>query len=511
MFAKTMSLGLMGIDAFPVTVEVDHHRGMPAFEIVGLPDAAVKEARDRVKAAMGNCGLELRPGRVVVNLAPADLRKGGTLYDLPILIGLLGALGELPGSFEGLAFLGELSLSGEVRPVPGILPMVLKAKEQGLRGVYLPAANAREGSIAGGIDIYPVQSVMQLLDHFAGRKPIEPAPPLELSQAPAQLLPDFKDVKGQAMARRAAEIAAAGGHNLLMIGTPGSGKSMIAKRIPSILPPPSFAEAIEITKVHSVAGLLPPDTPLLRTRPFRAPHHTVSPAGLSGGGPIPRPGEVSLAHGGVLFLDELPEFSRAAMEVLRQPIEDGAVTISRANARLRYPSTIMLVAAMNPCPCGYYGHPAKECICGEKKIDSYIGRVSGPLLDRIDLHVEVMPVEFDTLSAGAESECSADIRARVIAARERQLARREWTGADCNAHLAPGMVREVCQMSGEAREVLRRAFERMGLSARAYDRILKVSRTIADLDGSEKIERRHVAEAVQYRSLDRKYWRRNRD
>lgn len=508
MFAQLNSLGLLGVNAYPVLVETDFSRAMPSLDIVGLPDASVRESRDRIKAALSNCSFSLPPGRIVVNLAPADVKKCGTLYDLPIFVGLLLATGQLSCDTAGQAFLGELSLSGEVRPVAGVLPLVLGAREQGLHSVFLPAGNAAEGAVVEGISVYSVSTAKELLAHLRGERRILPAKPLPRLAAPGPIPLDFRDVKGQPVARRAAEIAAAGGHNMLLIGSPGAGKSMIARRIPSILPLLTFEEAIEATKIHSVAGMLPPGGSLLTERPFRAPHHTVSPAGLSGGGGVPRPGEISLAHEGVLFLDELPEFSRTAMEVLRQPLENGVLTISRAAARLSYPSEVMLVAAMNPCPCGYFGHPTRVCTCSGRQVSQYIGRVSGPLLDRIDLHVEVLPVEFDSLTENEPAESSADIRKRVVAARERQTARAPDTGVSCNARLASASMSRVCQTSQEAKALLRRAFESMGLSARAYDRILKVSKTIADLDGSPIIEKRHIAEAVQYRSLDRKYWQR---
>lgn len=507
MFAKLNSLGLLGIDAYPVSVEVDFHRGMPSFEIVGLPDATIRESRDRVKAAMGNCGLDLPAGRIVVNLAPADVRKIGTLYDLPILVGLLCATGQLAPLPPDCALLGELSLSGEVRPQCGVLSMVLEARKQGFRRVFLPALNASEGAIAENMEIYPVSAVGDLIAHFSGSALISAARRPE--EEPAAISgDDFADVRGQDLARRAAEIAAAGGHNLLMIGAPGSGKSMIAKRIPSILPPMTFSESIETTRVYSAAGMLTPGASLIRQRPFRAPHHTVSPAGLAGGGTIPRPGEISLAHQGVLFLDELPEFSRAAMEVLRQPLENNEVIISRASARLRFPSDVMLVAAMNPCPCGYFGHPSRPCICTPARAAAYAGKVSGPLIDRLDLYVEVLPVLFNQLSSTEKAECSADIRKRVLRARKRQWDRQTQAGATCNARLSPAMLNSVCAMTSPARAILKRAFDTMGLSARAYDRVLKVAKTIADLDGSDEIDRQHIAEAVQYRSLDRKYWNR---
>lgn len=506
MVAQIESLGLMGIDAYPVTVEVDFHRGLPVFEVVGLPDAAVREARDRVKAAMSNCGLNLPSGRIVANLAPADVRKLGTLYDLPILIGLLQATEQLPADCSGSAFFGELSLSGEVRPQNGALSMVLEARRLGCKNVYLPAGNAAEGALVDGINVYPVENVPQLLRHLTGQEMIAPARRSPSDTADAGDAPDFRDVRGQAFARRAAEIAAAGGHNLLLIGPPGSGKSMIASRLPSILPPMSFDEAIEVTRIYSASGMLPAGTPLMQHRPFRAPHHTISAAGLAGGGSIPHPGELTLAHHGVLFLDELPEFPRTALEALRQPLESREVIISRASARLRFPADVMFVAAMNPCPCGWRGHPTRQCTCSPARITSYAGRVSGPLLDRIDLHCEVMPVEFSDLTGDAKGESSAVMRERVLRARARQLERLPETGASCNARLSPSALAECCRMTDGASRLLRTAFDSMGLSARAYDRILKVSRTIADLAGSDIIDREHLAEAVQYRSLDRKYW-----
>lgn len=506
MFAKITSLGLAGIEAFLVSVEVDFHRGMPAFEIVGLPDASVKEARDRVKAAMGNCGLDLPPGRVVVNLAPADVRKIGALYDLPILIGLLAATGQLPPFPEDAALVGELSLSGGVRPCSGLLSMALESRRRGLRRFYLPASNAAEGASVRGLTICPVSHVQELLADLRGEQPIAPAAETPFSQEYPITAPDFREVRGQLLARRAAEIAAAGNHNLLLIGPPGSGKSMIAQRLPSILPPMSFEEAIDTARIYSVAGLLEPGRPLQAERPFRAPHHSVSAVGLCGGGSPPGPGEISLAHGGVLFLDELPEFNRQAMEGLRQPLENGEVSIVRAGYRLRFPSSCMFVAAMNPCPCGYFGHPAHPCSCSQVQRLRYIGRVSGPLLDRMDLIAEALPVQYDQLSGEGEAECSADIRRRVLAARERQLARKSETGVECNARLSPAAVRTVCRLDGPASAFLERAFRSLGLSARAYDRVLKVARTIADLDGEPLIGRRQIAEAVQYRGLDRKYW-----
>ncbi|MBQ2792334.1 MAG: YifB family Mg chelatase-like AAA ATPase [Oscillospiraceae bacterium] len=508
MFSSVNSMGLMGLRAYPVQAEVDLSQSMPAFEIVGLPGAAVKESRDRVRSAIRNCGMAFPLGKIIVNLSPADVRKDGALYDLPIFMGILTAAGMLEADLSDSAFLGELSLSGEVRRVNGVLPLVLQAKEMGLRNVFIPEGNAAEGAVVKGINVYPLAHVQQLLDHYFKGQPLETAKPVPTEPAAADSFLDFADVKGQSGAKRALEVAAAGGHNLLMIGSPGAGKSMLAKRIPSILPEMTFEESIETTKIHSVAGLLSEQASLITQRPFRAPHHTISPAGLSGGGTVPRPGEISLAHNGVLFLDELPEFSRDAMEVLRQPIEDGQVTISRVSGSLTYPCSMMVVAAMNPCPCGYYGHPVRECTCSQNAVGRYLSKVSGPLLDRLDLHIEVAPVEYEHLVSTQKEESSASIRQRVNAARHLQQQRYQGLGFSCNANLPAPAVNRFCPMDDGATALLSRAFDTMGLSARAYDRILKVSRTIADLDSAEVISRRHIAEAVQYRSLDRKYWNR---
>ena len=500
------SMGIFGLETFNVRVEADVAMGFPGFDIVGLPDASVKESRDRVRSALRNCGFEIPDGKITINLAPAHIRKEGSVYDLPILMALLKYSGQLVADISNSVFIGELSLSGDVRSVNGVLPMTMKAKEDGFQNIYVPYNNKNEAAVVKGINVYPIKNLNQLFDHLCGRKPLETATVDIEDEENAVQIPDFSQVKGQSEAKRAIEIAAAGMHNILLIGTPGSGKSMLAKRIPSILPDMTFEESIETTKIHSVAGLLGANKGLITTRPFRAPHHTVSAVGLSGGGTVPKPGEVSLAHNGVLFLDELPEFSRAAMEVLRQPIENGEITISRVSGTLSYPCDVMLVAAMNPCPCGYYGHPTRKCICGPKAVTRYLSKVSGPLLDRIEIQIEVPPVEFSDLTSQIQEECSADIKKRVNKARYIQQERYKGTGVKCNSGITPAMLNKCCPMDDKAQQLLGKAFDKMGLSARAYDRILKVSRTIADLDQSEVIKSIHIAEAVQYRSLDRKYW-----
>ena len=509
MFAKVNSMGIFGMEVFPVSVEADISSGLPRFDVVGLPDSAVSESRNRVHSAIKNSGFDFPVSRITVNLAPADRRKEGPLYDLAMFVALLMASEQLRADTDGYIFLGELSLDGKVRRVNGVLPMVIGACQSGVSKIFVPSENANEASVVEGVEIYPVDDVFAVLNHLRGSKPIEPAKPIKSDGTEIiDYMPDFADVKGQFEAKRALEVAAAGGHNTLMIGSPGSGKSMLAKRIPSILPSMTFEESLETTKIYSISGALKNNSSLITQRPFRAPHHTVSSIGLAGGGAIPKPGEISLAHNGVLFLDELPEFSRQAMEMMRQPLEDGKITISRASGTSTYPCSIMLVCAMNPCPCGYYGHPTRPCTCSETAVARYLGRVSGPLLDRIDLHIEVSPVDFRDLSNTAKEESSASIKVRVDAARDIQNKRFANTGITCNAQIPPEMLHEVCRTAPAADALLKNAFEKFGLSARAYDRVLKVSRTIADLDNSRDIEARHAAEAVRYRTLDRKYWTR---
>lgn len=505
MFTQIKSLGLFGLNAFPVDVEVSMSRGNPQFEIVGLPDATVRESRERIRSALSSISIALPPRRITVNLAPADVKKIGTMHDLAILLGILVGMEQLSPQPAYRYFIGEVSLSGQVRAVNGVLPMALLAVQNGAKELYVPADNAAEAS-AAGIPVYGIRSIAELRTHLEQGDVI----PQQTTYVPetdssAEIL-DFADVKGQQNAKYALEIAAAGGHNALMIGSPGSGKSMLAKRIPSILPEMTRAESMETTQIYSIAGLLDPKHPLMTRRPFRSPHHTISGAGLVGGGTIPRPGEISLAHNGLLFLDELAEFDHRTLEIMRQPLEDRRVTITRAAGTVSYPCSIMLVGAMNPCPCGYFGHPRRKCTCSDRQVRQYLGRISGPLLDRFDLHIEVEPVSFDDLSAKTKAESSAVIRTRVQAARAIQNKRFTGTEIFCNAVIPAGKLQEFCPMDGSASALLRAVFDKLGLSARAYDRILKVARTIADLDGSDIIQKQHIAAAAQFRSLDRKYW-----